>query len=486
MTNDSAHSRNQGESFPGVLSVCGISHRSAALSEREPFQIGRGDLVPAVKLFKTIPGVREIVVLSTCNRLEFYMLLEKDSGAGGHADPFGAVCEFFRRHKGVETAGLAAETAGLAAEIAGREAEIAGARKLFYVRHGSTVARHLFRVISGLDSVVLGEHQVRGQVKEAYSAACSARGAGKVLHKLFHMAFRAGKAVRSRTGLGKGRYSVAGAAVHLVKERLDKTDRVLIIGVNESARIVAEGLASAGWKNLLFANRTPAKAAKMADLFGGEGFGLDDVPGLLARCRGLVTCTGAPGFVIKAGALETSLKVNERCPNLVVDMAMPRDVEVTGGLPESIKIADLEDLKAFIGRQEKGREANLPAAENLVEDKVASFRIWIDSAFDPGVANLAKEYDRIRRKCLEEAADRTNGADREEIENFSRVLVERLLKVPVRSFLDNRNPADIQNPADNRCPPEEDVPGHTKRCNKKGIRTEHSISCSRANAEPGE
>ena len=282
------------------LAVCGISHRSAVLSEREPFHVGRGDLIPCVKLLRTIPGVREAALVVTCNRLEAYMVL--DDGI----DPFATMCEFYRRKKGIETAGK---------------------RDLFYVRHASTVARHLFRVVAGLDSLVLGEYQIQNQVKEAYSASCSAKGAGKMLHKLFHSAFRAGKAVRSKTVIGGGQYSVAGVALRLLKEELDRNDPVLIVGVNESTRIVADGLSAAGFKNLLFANRTLPKAERMAARFGGEAFGLDDLPGLLARCRGLVTSTGAPGVVIGSRVIERCRADHGSVPALVVDMAVPRDVD---------------------------------------------------------------------------------------------------------------------------------------------------------------
>ncbi len=400
----------------GNLAVCGINHRSAVLSERESFHIGRSDLIPSVKLLRMIPGVREAALVVTCNRLEAYMVL--DDGI----DPFGTMCEFYRRRKGIETAGK---------------------RGLFYVRHASTVARHLFRVVAGLDSLVLGEYQIQNQVKEAYSASCSAKGAGKMLHKLFHSAFRAGKAVRSKTVIGGGQYSVAGVALRLLKERLERSDPVLIVGVNESTRIVADGLSAAGFEKLLFANRTLPKAERMAARFGGESFGLNDLPDLLARCRGLVTSTGAPGFVINSRAIERCRADHDNVPALIVDMAVPRDVELPGGFDDALQLFDMEDLKTYLEQQENGRKAELPIAEGLVEDVVTSFQIWMDNRFNPGVAVLAREYERVRRKCLDEAKGHFLPENREELERFSRQLMQKFLKVPAGAVLKNADPGEL-------------------------------------------
>ncbi len=414
MTSNTGQTSIEEQSRTGSLSVCGISYRTATLSEREAFHVGRSDLVSAVKLFKTLPGVREVTLLATCNRLEIYMFLDEN------VDSFATTCEFFRRLKGVEAADK---------------------RKLFYIRHGSTVARHLFRVIAGIESLVLGEYQIQNQVKEAYSAACSAKGAGKAIHKLFHSAFRVGKAVRSKTSLGAGRYSVSGVALRLFKERLHSDDPILIVGVNESTRIVADGLRAAGYENLLFANRTLSKAEKMAARFGGEGFGLDNIPGLLSRSRGLLCCTGAPGAVISARTLETAFdtQVDSRGggPSLIVDMAVPRDVERSARLGETIEFVDLEDLKVHLETEENERKADLPLAESLIEDVVATFQVWMESAFDQGVANLAKEFDRIRRKCLDEARGHFSPDNTAELERFSRLLMQNLLKVPAQTIVEN-------------------------------------------------
>ncbi len=407
MKNDSYNST---ESRSGFLAVCGISHKTATLAEREPFHISRNELVPAIKQLRAMPGVQEAAIVATCNRLEIYAYLDEGM------DTFILVRDFFRTLRGVDATDR---------------------RGLFHVRHGSTTARHLFRVISGLDSLVTGEYQIQRQIKEAYSAACSAKGAGKVLHRLFHNAFRIGKSVRTRTGLGEGRYSVSGVAVQVIKESLKPDDAVLVVGVNESARIIAEALAAAGHKKFFFANRTPYKAEKMASRFDGEGIGLDEIPVHLPRCKVLVSCTGAPGYVVEAGTLQEALSSEEGGPALVIDMAVPRDVEVEGLSADRVRVVDMEDLKIFLEAQKNGRLTNVPAAESMIEDLVGTFQAWIESAFDPGVTNLAKEYEKIRQRCVEEMKGHFTATDQNGLEGFSRKLMQSFLKVPARTVLEN-------------------------------------------------
>lgn len=410
MANDSDIMKPRDSGRPGFLALCGISHKTATLSEREPFHISRNELIPAVKLIHSMPGVQEAIIVATCNRVEIYTYLDEGM------DTFLLICDFFRRLRGVE-----------ASERRGD----------FYVRHGSTTARHLFRVISGLDSLVTGEYQIQSQIKEAYSAACSARSAGKVMHRLFHNAFRIGKAVRTKTGLGEGRYSVSGVAVQVIRESLRPDDTVLVVGINESTRIIAEGLAAAGHKKLLFANRTACKAEKMASRYESRGFGLDDIPAQLDRCQVLVTCTGAPGFVISSSTLNAAVSTETGGPRLIVDMAVPRDVEVDGSLPDQVRIVDMEDLKVFLEAQKNGRLKNIPDAESMIENLVGTFQAWIESAFDPGVANLAREYEKIRQKCLEEMKGHFSTEAQEGLEGFSRRLMQGFLKVPARTVLEN-------------------------------------------------
>lgn len=396
----------------GSLAVCGISYNTATLSEREPFQIIRKNLVPALKELQSIRGVKECMILSTCNRFEAYMVVDKDEEA------FTILREFF---------------------ILFRCKDPKVARKHFYVRHGSTVVRHLFRVTAGLDSMVLGEYQIQSQIKEAYSVACSVKAPGKILHKLVHAAFRAGKTVRTRTAVGAGRMSVAGMAVGVMKEKLSSEDPILMVGVNENIRIVAEGLRDAGFRKFIFANRTTYKADKMATRFDGEGHGLDELESLASRARCVVSCTGANGYIIP-GEMIARLARGRACPELFLDLAVPRDIESPEDPSLPVNIIDLEDLKGFRKDQMDARKEDLPIAKSMIEDMVCTFQTWMQGAFDPGVGALVKEFERIRQACLNKNRSAFTEEDHDALEKFSRTLMQEFLKLPAKSFLENPPP----------------------------------------------
>ncbi|HHE46473.1 MAG TPA: glutamyl-tRNA reductase, partial [Bacteroidetes bacterium] len=213
------------------LTCCGINHRTGSLADREPFQLQRGELAQATLDFKRISGVEELVVLATCNRVEFYC-----RGAE-KPDPRNSIIEFFRR-RGV-----------------GQPERL---RQHWFFRQGTSVARHLFKVASGLDSPLLGEYQVLGQVRDAYSLGCSVSGPGKFLHKLFHHAFQIAKRVHSETGIGAGVQGLAGASLELVRKRFDGElagRRALIVGVNSSTEMLLSRLVREG-VDVTVANRT--------------------------------------------------------------------------------------------------------------------------------------------------------------------------------------------------------------------------------------
>ena len=189
------------------LVLCGINHKTSSLENREPLQFGHDEIAGAHSAFADMPGIMEVTIISTCNRIEIYFVSDKD------IDPFQVVADFFKKTKNVE---------------------ISGFTDNFYLRKGKHVAGHLLRVAAGIDSMVLGENQILGQIKEAYSSACAVGAAGKVIHRLFHQAFRVGKQVRSDTSMGRGACSVSSVAVDMLKTKIDRLDKpsILFVGIN--------------------------------------------------------------------------------------------------------------------------------------------------------------------------------------------------------------------------------------------------------------
>lgn len=342
-----------------TLSACGISHKSSSLEERERFQLTADEIPRADALALGVSGVRECVVVSTCNRIEFYLVSQPET------DPLDVVAACYRQLKGLEPV-----------------------RRLFRTRDGRAAADHLFHVAAGLDSMVLGENQILGQVKDAYSSACAVGSAGKVLHRLFHQSFRIGKQVRTDTEIGRGACSVSSAALELLGGALDSIDRptVLLIGVNKMTRIAATRLARRGGCRLLFANRTAARAVELAAGFGGAGFGLDRLPQLLAEADVTISCTSSPVPIVTTATLAPVRRaVNAPRRRVIMDLAVPRDVDIPKCWSPDVEVLDLEDVRRFVEKRQQERELEIPTAEGMIAHRLDDFARWCRRVVDAPV-----------------------------------------------------------------------------------------------------
>lgn len=391
------------------LVVCGLNHKCAPLAEREPLQIGPEALPRAVAHLGTLPGVMESVIVSTCNRVELYTVLDQSR------DP-------------VETAAAFYES------FAGRR--IDHLRANFYVRRDRDAAVHLFRVAAGLDSLVVGENQIAGQLKSAYSSSCAVKGAGKIMHRLFHQAFRVGKAVRTDTAMGRSACSIAGACALLLKPKIAQLQEpaVLFVGVNQMIALAADNLSKSGCGRMIFANRTREKAVEIAAGYGGTGHGLDELPALLAEADFVVTCTGAPRAVIDEPMLLGALAARKGRKLTIMDMAVPRDVEYAGEERPDLEITDLDDLKRFVESrcQEAGRA--IPEAEAIVEQKLGEFMYWYSHVLqEPIYNNVEARCEAIRREEFGPLLAGLDPALRGAVEMASRRLVNRLMQIKIRT-----------------------------------------------------
>lgn len=334
--------------------VCfGLSHRTAGVEQRERFAVTPAALPDAVDRLRAVPGVVEAVVLSTCNRAECYAAVEGD-GAETHA---AAIC---RAHFGDAADGAE-----------------------FYRFDGPESVAHLFRVVGGLDSMVLGETEIAGQVKDAYGFA-SARGAtGKFLNRLFQRAFRAGKALRSQTGVGRGSVSVGGVAVDLA-ERLfgGLEDRcVLVLGAGDTGERVARGLRARGARGVLVSNRSFERAAALAAELGGAAVRFDAWETAAADADILISSTAAPHAVVTRAQVVPLLtrRAADR-PLFIIDLAVPRDVEPSVNDLEGVYLYDIDSLEALARQGQDGRARELAACEQLIADHVAEFTAWLEAA----------------------------------------------------------------------------------------------------------
>ena len=387
------------------LSVVGISHKTSNIEEREPFQIPRKEFPNAMKSLISLDGVEGVILIATCNRVEFYLT------CNNKVKPISVVKEYYRN----------------------RDISLDKSKRLFYTFRNNDVSRHLFRVISGLESLVVGEYQVQNQVKEAYSIACEIKCVDKILHKLLHAAFRTGKKVRTDTALGLGKTSVSGVATKILLENLNKNDVITIIGVNENTKICAEALSGAGFYNFIFSNRTLYKAAIMAEQYGGRASDLSQLEANLGQSDAVFSSTGADSFIICSGMLNR-LAAYGRSPRLIIDMAIPRDID-TAGLPDYITKYDISSLRDYLATQSEGKVPAIVDAEKIIEEEVSLFQAWSDTQTNDILAPYAEKFELIRQQVLEESRNQFNPQSYEAADRMTRFMLHRLQSDFVRILL---------------------------------------------------
>ena len=382
------------------LVVIGVSHKTSTLEEREKFQINKKDMPGALLSIVSINGVEGVVILSTCNRLEFYLTINPE------VEPYSIINHFYRR-KGIT--------------------ETPVNEKLFYLCNGISAAKHLFKVTAGLDSMLIGEYQIQGQVKDAYSIACSQNTADKILHKLFHSAFRVGKAVRTKTQFGSCNQTLSGVAFKIIKEKLKKEDAITIVGVNQNTKIMAEKLTQAGFLHLLFVNRKLYRAEEMADKYNGLAFSLDYIEEPLISSKCVFTCTGAPGFIIDAELINKVYSKNKQ-PKLLIDMAAPRDIN-TRGLKNDVEIIDLEGLKKYMEKEKQETAFAIPEAEKIIMGETCVFEAWNESQKDETICLLDEKMELARLQLLDEMSLQSSVSELEILDKFSKSLSHRMKTV---------------------------------------------------------
>ena len=392
------------------LFIVGINHKTSTISEREIFQISKKELSGALNYFKSRKEVEGVVIIPTCNRLEFYLVLNQN------IDPFTIIKDFYYDKKQID-----AESK----------------RDLFYLLQKSDVARHLFRIVSGLESVVLGEYQIQGQIKDSYSVACSDKSADKILHKLFHAALRTGKSVRTHTKIGSGKQSLSGVAYQLIKEVIKKEDAITIVGVNESTKIIAKKLNQSGFTNLNFVNRTLYRAEELAEKYSGKAYCLDRIEEPLAKSKCLFSCTGSPEFIVTSNQLNKIYNDCD-CPELIIDMAIPRDID-TEGIIEDIEIFNLEGLKFYLEKQKENISSDLSIAEKIIEDEANVFEVWSEAQKDDAFAPFAEKMELMRQQLIDETNAQFSEDEFQLIDKFSRSLIHRLKAIVNQALRTNAN-----------------------------------------------
>ncbi len=391
------------------LVVIGCNHRSTSLDLLERMTVAAADLPKALHDLASAENLSEVVVLSTCNRIEIYVLAERFHG--GYSD----VREFLARHSHLPPEAVADE---------------------LYSRHEAEAVRHLFSVAAGLDSVVVGEHEILGQVRSAWESARVEGTVGATLGPLFRRAVETGKRARTETAIGRGIASVSQAAVALARDRLgDMTGRtVLVVGAGEMAEGTLESLASAGAGDIAVANRTWDRTLALAERCGGRAVSLSELQIALASADLLVTTTGAQELILAHGDIDAVMTRRTGSELLIVDVAVPRDVDPAAGDLPGVTLLDMDDLSAFVARGLADRTREVDWVRSIVDDEVKRYLDFISARqAGPLIAALRDRADRIRSNELARHANRLASLDPDQSAAVSSLLhgvVNKLLHEP--------------------------------------------------------
>jgi glutamyl-tRNA reductase len=399
------------------LLLLGVNHHTACLEDREAMAFSPDEIVELLAQLARCGNLREGALLSTCNRSEFYVVATDVAAAEQH------LRESVLRVRGRDLLGVGPH------------------RKLLT---GANVARHLFRVACGLESMVLGDVQILGQVKEAYTLARRAGTTGPWLDRLFETALHAGKRSRAETAIGTGTVSMASAAIELAAQSMAGLTgrRVLVIGAGDTARLAAQHASGHGARTTVV-NRTRARADAVATEVGGTALDLADLPRALASADVVISATRSPHPVVTADMLREARAGREGDRLLVIDLAVPRDVEPSAAEVPGIDLHPIDGIRSVIDAHLASRLAHVPAVEAIADDEAVQFAAWMRSlGATSTLLALRDHFERIRSEEIDRQLAHASDEERERAERLTRALINRLLHVPTLRLKDTDPSSD--------------------------------------------
>ena len=399
------------------LVVVGINHRTAPVEVRERVVFEPGRIPDALQQLRGLPDVRESVIVSTCNRTELYCVCD-----GAAAPDLG---DWLQRYHGLGTP----------------------LHHSLYHHDADKAVAHAFSVASGLDSMVLGEPQILGQLKDAYRVAQESGTTGPVLNRLFQCAFSVAKRVRTETKIGANAVSVASAAVAMAKTVFATFENrtALLVGAGETVALAAKHLYADGLRRMIIANRSLERARELAAEFHGFAIGLDEIPNHLKEADIVVASTAAPHSIITRHMTEQALRARKRRPMFMVDIAVPRDIDADVAELEDVYLFTVDDLQSVVNENLEGRRQAAREAHELIDGEVERFAHLLrtrDAA--PMIRRLREEAERTKRHTLEQAVQMlAQGKSQQDALNFlANTLTNRLIHAPSQRLRDAAETGD--------------------------------------------
>lgn len=409
------------------LVVMGLNHQTAPIELREKLSVPDSRLPEALQSLKALPAISECAVLSTCNRVEIYAYTcDRPAGIIEWAAEFCGVPQSdFEDH--------------------------------LYSHAGHKAVEHLFRVASGIDSLVVGEYQILGQVKDAYDAARRHGCSGPTLNALFRCAIAVGKRARTETEIGRGAFSVGSVAVQLARSIFDELSgrAVLVLGAGEMAELAVAHLCSSGAGKLLVANRTYSRAENLAFRFGGRAVKFDEIPSALETADIVIASTGAGEPVVTCGIVASAMQARRGQPIFFIDIAVPRDVESGVADIENVFVYNIDDLQAAVEADFAGREAAVAGVQAIIAEEVREFMRYfrtLDAV--PVITALRGKFEEIRRSELEKLREKLPGLSEEQldaIDSATRSIVNRICHRPLLQIKEYAGDGDSASKLETAC-----------------------------------
>ncbi len=403
------------------LFLIGMSHKTAPLEMRERLQLLCGEGSQPLAELMRLTGILEVLYLATCNRVEILACTEDDGQAV-------EVLKSFIYRQG--------------------NLSIAEMERCLYIHRDLEAVRHLFRVTSSLDSMVMGEPQILGQMKEAYRMAVESRATGVLLNRISHHAFQVAKRVRTETGIAGNAVSVSYAAVELAKKIFGdlKGKAILLIGAGEMSELAARHLLRQGVGSILIANRTYARAEAMAAEFQGVPVAFDRFPEVLPEVDIVITSTGAPGYILNAEMVAAALRRRRNRLLFLIDIAVPRDIDPAAGEIDNVYLYNIDHLQDVVDANREGRRAEAMKAEEIIAEEVEAFDRWFNALeVVPTIVALREKVEGIVKGELEKSASWLRKLEEEErnrVEILTASIVNKILHDPMTGLKEESQEKD--------------------------------------------
>jgi glutamyl-tRNA reductase len=389
--------------------LIGINHKSAPVELRECLAFNEDDTFKTLVFFKNSPVIKETILFSTCNRVEMLMTT---------SDPDKAIHE-------------AKEYISDFKQMVLRQFEDS-----LYIYQGSNAVRHIFKVASSLDSLIVGEPQILGQIKEAYRRALAQKTSGVILNRLLHKAFFVAKRVRHETGIGDHAVSISYAAIELAKKIFGSIENktVLLIGAGEMAELAVEHLIRNRAGSIFVANRTFDRALKLSRNFNGKAIKFEEIDSTLEFADIIISSTGAPGFVILQEQVKKLLRKRKNKPLFFIDIAVPRDIDPDINRLNNAYVYDIDDLKGVIEENIEDRKREAVKAQRIIDEAVLKFQQWHKNLdIVPTIIDLRKKMETIAQNEIKKtfkSLQHLSEADYQAIYRMTNAIINKALHDP--------------------------------------------------------